>query len=357
MKIFFYINTLSTGGAERVIANLANQFSASGHDVAVINSFRHEHEYPLDDNITHYYLEHGETYKSVIKRNFGRIKKLRRILKTDKPDVLVSFMREANIRAVIACMGLKTRTVISVRNDPDREYAGAFSRLLAKTLLTSADGCVFQTNDAKKWFPKKLQKKSEVIPNAVKRSFFEIKREPVPYRIVTCGRLTAQKNQKMQIDAVSALSEKFPRIQLLIYGAGELRDELRKYIDTLGCAEHVMLMGETSDVEGALSEASGFVLTSDHEGMPNALMEAMAAGVPCISTDCPCGGPKELIENGKNGFLIPVGDTEELVRKISILLSDDSLCSAVSERSKESGRLYLPDAVLEKWEKYLKKLR
>lgn len=353
MKIYFYINKLGDGGAERVTANLANQFNAAGHEVAVINTFRYESEYPLDSNITHYYLEQAGTEGNVLKRNIRRIKKLRRILRADKPDVLVSFMREANIRAVIACKGLKTRSVISVRNAPDKEYAGFVSRLLARTLLTSADGCVFQTNDAMGWFPERLQRRSAVIPNAVKQSFFEISRKPVPYRIVTCGRLTKQKNQRIQADAVAALSAKYPEIQLRIYGTGELREELLEHIASLGCGDHVMLMGETSDVEKALSEADAFILTSDHEGMPNALMEALAAGVPCISTDCPCGGPRELIRDGVNGFLIPVGDTGALVGKLDRLFGSREESSEISSEARRMSRDYLPGIVFEKWSGYI----
>ena len=302
-KLLFYINALNGGGAERVMSNLSSQFVDKGYEVLFATSYPADGEYELNKKIKRFNLESENIPCSKIKRNYVRVKRLRQICKREKPDVLVAFMAEPNFRAIIATIGLKTKTVISVRNDPEKEYAGRLMNFVGKYILPMADGCVFQTEEAKKWFPKKLQNKSTIIFNAVKREFFEAKRKPVNGLIVTCGRLEEQKNHILLIKAFFNVVKKNPNAYLHIYGEGSLKDYLQSLIDNLGLNHSVKLMGQTNDVVSVLEKADVFVLSSFYEGMPNALMEAMAVGVPCIATDCPCGGARMLL-NDNNGILI-----------------------------------------------------
>ena len=226
-------------------------------------------------------------------------------------------------------------------------------RLLGKYLLPLADGCIFQTEQAKHWFPERLQNKSRVIPNAVKPVFFEVDPQPVPGRVITCGRLHPQKNHKLLIDAFLDAAADIPEAELLIYGEGELRQEMEAYIAEKCEAQRVKLMGNTSDVPGVLANAACFVLSSDYEGMPNALMEAMAAGVPCISTDCPCGGPEMLIENGKSGLLVPVGDRDALTAAIRKVLTDAEAAQQLGKEARSAAENFLPEKIFAQWRQYL----
>ena len=175
MKIGFYINVLGGGGAERVISNLANEFS-SDHNCFIVTTSTVENEYPLLDRVKRYNL--GITKNgSFFRRNVKIISGLRKLLKNEKPDILVSFMAEPNFRSIIATRLLGVKTLVSVRNDPDREYGSRLFKILAKLLYRKADGIVFQTEDAKNWFPKSIQKKSKIIYNQVATKFYEKDKE------------------------------------------------------------------------------------------------------------------------------------------------------------------------------------
>lgn len=170
-KIVFYVNAINGGGAERVMVNLAKYFSENGYDTTLVTSFRDTWEYPLAATVRRLTLEEEEIKQSRIKRNFSRIKKLRDLCKSEKPDILVSFMEEPNFRTILATRGLPVKTLVSVRNDPNKEYAGKLGWFVGKILLPMADGCVFQTSDAQKWFPKRLQKNHELFITLLRKSF------------------------------------------------------------------------------------------------------------------------------------------------------------------------------------------
>lgn len=351
MKILFYINAIHDGGAERVMINLAKYFSDTRYETILVTSFRDIWEYKIEGNVKRLTLEENEIKQGKIKRNLSRIIKLRDILKKEKPDVAVSFMAEPNFRLLVASLGLNVKTIVSVRNDPNKEYAGRIGNFVGKWLLPLADGCVFQTKEAQKWFPKRLQRKSTIIFNAVKEEFFHIERKPVLGEIVTCGRLEAQKNHKLLIDAFSEVVKEHPYAKLKIYGEGSLRDVLQEQINKLGLQDKAFLMGATNDVAKALQTADLFVLSSDYEGMPNALMEAMAAGVPCISTDCPCGGPRELFKDQKE-WLFPVGDKDRLVHLLDSFFKNNRELRDSSKLCREIN----PAKINDKWKRYIEKV-
>lgn len=348
-RVYFYINVLGGGGAERVITNLANMLAEDNYDVTMITSYEEEREYILTRNVRRLSLEDRDRQRSRIIRNLSRIFKLRKICKEEKPDILISFMEEPNFRAILATRGLPVKTLVSVRNDPNKEYAGKIGRFVGEVLLPMADGCVFQTSDAQKWFPERLQKKSRIIYNAVKEEFYQVERTPVRGEIVTCGRLTEQKNHRLLIDAFAEVQKIHPYATLKIYGEGALREKLQNQIDSLNLNEKVFLMGATNDVAKVLQTADLFVLSSDYEGMPNALMEAMAAGVPCISTDCPCGGPRELFGEDASDKLVPCNDSAQLAEAICCVF-DGAEHNVVEKKHAEAFR---PDRVNTMWEKYI----
>ena len=354
MKIFFYINNIGYGGAERVMVNLSSVFAENNHDVSLITSFNVEKEYEINSKIKRYSLENEEQSSNFLKRNFSRIKKLKALCKKEQPDVLVSFMGENNFRAILATRGLKTKTIVSVRNDPNKEYSTKLFKFLAKTLYKKADGVVFQTDDAKNWFPKKVQKKSRVIMNQVAEKFFSVKKEKEDYYVAT-GRLNQQKNYPMMIRAFARFVKDYPDEKLYIYGNGDLREELNELIKNLNVERNILLKGPSNDIPDVLKNAKGFLLSSNYEGIPNGLLEAMAVGVPCISTDCPCGGPKMIINHNENGLLIPVGDEDKLYEALCCLENED-LRKKISTNAKKSAESFKPDVIYENWEKYLKEV-
>lgn len=352
MRILFYINTLNTGGAERVLANLANSFDEDKNDVLLVTSFPTKYEYKLNDKIKRYNLDKSK-HLGRIRKNIERILALRMIIKKENPDIVVSFMAEANARSILATIGRRTKCLISVRNDPRREYSGILGKMVGKLLLPLADGCVFQTEDARLWFPKKLQNKSMIIYNAVKKEFFLQDRQPVENLIVTCGRLEIQKNHKNLINAFYGVLKEIEDARLYIYGEGKERDNLEKFITDLGMEGKIVLKGVVSNVPKVLSEADLFVLSSDYEGMPNALLEALVMGIPSISTDCPCGGPRMLIEDGKDGILVKVGSSEELKNAMLNVLRNSSKKNELSKNAKNKASIFQPEKIYTEWKSYI----
>lgn len=344
MKIAFYINILANGGAERVVANLANAFSQD-NDVLVITSFPCSNEYVLNENVTRVNIEHSEKKGNFFLRNARRTIGLRRILKKYKPDTLVSFMGEPNFRSIVASAGLKIRTVISVRNDPQREYGSLLTRFLAKTLFRFANHIVFQTEDARCWFPKSIQKKSSIILNPVNDVFFNTHFTGDRHDIVSTGRLVFQKNHELLIKAFSRIADKLEE-NLFIYGEGPLRLELENLVFDLNMQDRIFLPGSVKNVAEIIKSAKLFVLSSDYEGMPNSLMEAMTLGIPCLSTDCPCGGPRMLL-NEK--FLVPVREQTQLEKAI-LRIKDNQSCKDNYKVKPDYFRL---EAIMNDWYKVL----
>ncbi len=357
MKVFFFVKKLGDGGAERVVANLASSLSSMGHDCAIINAYQTPYDYPVEQEVRRFFLEEMDLKNdSFVKRNIRRLKGLRRVLKEEKPDLLISFMAESNYRAVVAAAGLGIKTIISVRNDPEMEYKGHLGHFLAKNLLTKADGCVFQTPDALSWFPKEFGEKSVVIPNVVREDFFSLPREIKPFTITACGRLTEQKDYPTLLKAFSLVHESFKESKLKIYGMGEEEKSLKKEAEVLGIKDSIVFGGHIKDVGSVLSKTQVYVLSSLYEGLPNSLMEALAAGVPSVSTDCPCGGPRMLIENGKNGILVPVGGVEELAEAIKELLRDPQRAEEMGQEARKRAKEYRTEPIVKRWEEYAKKV-
>ncbi len=352
MKILFYINALGRGGAERAISNTASYFAEHGWDTILLTSFRIRDEYSCSKKVRRMSIEKEQIVQSRIRRNVSRIREIRKILKCEKVDVAVSFMGEANFRLVFASAGLPVKTIVSVRNDPKQEYKGMIGRIVGKYILPLADGAVFQTDEAGEWFPKRLRSRSKVIFNVVDKKFYQTK-PGGGTDIVTCGRVVPQKNHALLIRSFHRICENFPEVQLYIYGAIETDSDIPDLVERLSLQNRVHLMGKTETVEDILSGASVFVLSSDYEGMPNALMEAMAVGVASISTDCPCGGPRELFGDKLRDMLVPTGDEAALADKMTELLADHKKREETGRKMRERAEEFRTEVIGDKWIAYV----
>jgi len=354
MKLLFYISTTRGGGAARVLVNLANHLAQLQHQIIFVTNFPDANEYPLIEKVKRFSVEKQESTQNRLLKNISRIHKLRRIIQQEKPQACLAFMGENNFRLLVSTLGIPTKSFVSVRNDPKKEYRGLLGYLIGKFLFRLADGVVFQTQEAQAWFPICVQKKSTVIFNPVQSSFYQVKRAGHPQHIVTCGRLNPQKNQALLIRAFAKIADKYPQENLLIYGKGELEDKLCQLIEDLHLQKRIYLMGLTTCVEDVLANAKLFVLSSDYEGMPNALMEALAAGVPSISTDCPCGGPHELIAPGQNGLLVPCNDENAMAEAMDKILSSSQRAEQMGQCARKSAQAYMPEVIMKQWETFIK---
>ena len=244
MKIGFHIVQLGGGGAERVLVLLANYFSAKGHKVYVIANKACADEYCIDSSIDKRYIDDELIAEDgPIIRNAKRIKFIRDLCRLEDIDCMISFMAEPNIRSIIACLGLRTKNIVSVRNEPAREYPG-IKLTVARALFRLADCIALQTTQAVEAF-KGLEKRATIIPNPVDESFYCVRADLDSARIVTAGRLEAQKNQELLIRAFAKICDEFPETTLDIFGTGALLEHLQRVAVECGVAPQVVFHGRT----------------------------------------------------------------------------------------------------------------
>ena len=250
-KIMFHLNSMGKGGAERVVSLLANEFASRGKEVIVATEWFSDEEYELTSGVRriHAGLSEKEENASRIAKQWFRVKNLRKALMEEKPDVLISFCVKANYRAMMATTGTKIPVIVSVRNDPKIDYVGTVKGLMNKLFMNRANGCVFQTEEAKEFFDEVLQKKSTIICNPVNEKYLQAKRKTPEKKIVCVGRLVAQKNQMLLVNAFEKILEKYPEYHLYLYGDGsndECKEELLKYVNSGSLKENIHFMGHGS---------------------------------------------------------------------------------------------------------------
>ena len=196
-----------------------------------------------------------------------------------------------------------------------------------------------------------------MIVNPVSHTFYEAKGCPgAEKKVVSCGRLTRQKRFGLLVDAFHKICDQFPDYTLEIYGTGLGEEKLQAKIDSLGRQDRIRLMGRSHDVPNTIKNASLFVLPSDYEGLPNALMEAMALGLPVVSTDCAGGGARFLIDHGENGLLVPCDDVDALADAIKKCLADPVASKRRGEKAAEKAKAYSAENVVAQWEDYIKEI-
>ena len=359
-SIAFYIGSLSKGGAERVIVNLAAYFYSCGYRVTIVTKLQDEVEYPVPEGVTRILadIEGDEISKSRIKNLYRRIIKLRNIWKRLQPDHIVSFIKKNNFMAIVSAMGLHIPVIVSVRSNPAREYPDFLTRLLVRILFSRSAGVILQTKQAKEFFPASVQKKSIILPNSLSPQFLKKKTEKQDStEIVWVGRMDENKNPQMLLQAFEEIAKRYPKWTLKYVGDGPLYEKLKGLCKKSGLEKSVMFLGKTENVPQELAKSEIYVLTSKQEGMPNALIEAMVSGLAVIATDCPCGGPAELIENGENGILIPVDDKVALIQALERLMSDAEYRNNMGSKAEKLIEKVHPDVVNRQWMEYIESVK
>ena len=362
LKILFHLNCFEQGGAERVVSNLANQFAQEDYEIIAATEWQGENEFQLDRRVkrVHVGLKKQDEGKGRMAKIGLRFRYLRDLIKEEKPDIVIAFTRRPNYRALISSFGTGVPVITAVRQDPRSYYNTLADKILIPLLYPKAAGCVFQTREQMKYFPKGLQKRSEIILNPVNDKYLNVpaleKKEKL---VVQSGRLVEFKNQAMLLEAFLRVHEKHPDYTLKIYGEDSFdgtKERLEKIIRENHAESYITLMGGSDELEKELPKAEVYAFSSDYEGMPNALLEAMALGMSVVATDCPCGGPRTVIINEENGLLIPVGDKEAMADGISRLIEDKEFGDKLGSNARKiSGRIE-GKTILEQWKTYIEKI-
>ncbi len=360
MRIAFVIPTLGPGGAERVASLLASDWVGRNHtlDLIVFEADTSEPFHALDRNIAVHRLDAARTAPGLFARasiNVKRISRLRSLLRGLRPEIVVAFMTEANVVALVAAGGLPCRVVVSERNQPDRPGLGTLHRLARRVSYHRAAAIVMQTEALGAWARARFRTQVHVIPNPVVLDRAADgarqparRREGDTWKIVSVGRLAPQKGFDLLIESFAPLAAKFPEWKLLIYGEGPQRGELTELIRKRQLEASVALPGLTRDVAGALSEAAFFVLPSRFEGFPNALLEALSLGLPVVATGCP-GASADILAQGSYGRLVPPDDVPALREALETMMTKPELRHAYAAKAREALRDYDIAKVSARW--------
>ena len=333
------VSAESKGGAQRVACQVASGLSES-FNVLLLFGTGPQHCFPLSDKVV---LRH---FPKLLYDPFEIIKC--RIVKTLKKrlriDISISLLLSMNR------INLKTRqgerVIVSERNNPAIAYPETFSE--TKRIYKKADHVVFQTHEVQSLYEPEIQAHSSVLPNPV--SIQTLSRpETAKKRIVNVARLHKNKNQELLIRAFARFLPLHPDYTLSFYGDGSLRKALQILVESLGIQDKVFFHGNVEDVHKQIADAACFVLSSNVEGMPNALLEAMMMGLPCISTNCT--GAKEVIRSGWNGLLVERGDENGLLAAMNRMADDPGLACMCRENARKTAESFRFENVIGQWER------
>lgn len=356
MKILFVNTNIGYGGASKIIVWVANQFAKHNHDV-IFYTFRNKSvNQILHPKVTliQETIEESTGFWGMFKTIF----KLHNLINRNKIDIAIAFLSPSQLRLAIASIGTKSKLIFSHRGDPTRLSSSGFkNRIIVKinTLaFNSADAFVFQTVEAKTCFSNKVQLKSKVIANPISPlSRTLIRKGNVLKKIVNVGRLDIiQKRQDLLIHAFNKISNNYPNYVLEFYGDGPDENELREMAMN---NPRIHFMGNTNQVAEAIQNASMFILSSDFEGIPNALLEAMSIGVPCISTDCSPGGAALLIKHKENGLLTKRGDIDEIAKSISFYIENPEIAERYGKEGMRVIETFSEDRISSLWLDFINK--
>ncbi len=346
-KIFIVTMPLGNNGAERVLSLLANEWVNEGIQVTVIQLAPEEAEsYELDQRIE--LLSIQCNCKQEYLRLLIITKDLIKILNSDSEAPVISFLNGATITLALCRPFIKNRLVFSERNDPRRSPKKKLARWFRYRAFCIADACVFQTTEAQSLFPRKAREKSVVIKNPINPDLPPVWSGERRKVIVTAGRLTKQKNLEMLLQAFALLCKDVDGFKMEVFGQGREEVTLLKLAFDLGIEHLVSFMGFSNDLHNMIKDAYMYVSSSDYEGIPNSVLEAMAMGLPTVSTDCPVGGPKEIVD-GSNGILVPVGDAQKMAAAMKRIATNRAYAEQLSINAASIRNKYPVSVIAKKW--------
>ena len=336
-RILIAIHTLSFDGAEKVAAMWANYLSKEGHQVAFLVHNRLEKEQKLDNRIAVLSIaDTVEDYRAL--SVWQRLIVTRKTVKAFAPDIIISLLPRMQILVMLATLGIKCKRIETIRNNPWTDTDIGKKRALWNCCFFRSDRIIVQTEEQLEYFSRRERKKCVVIRNPIlcepeqkqyHKDFLQ--------RFIALGRVNEQKNYQLMIRAFACAAKDKEDITLDIFGTGPIAhmEWIQSQINAAGLDGRVTLRGRTDKVSEELMSHDAFLMSSDYEGMPNALAEAMATGLVCLSTDCKTG-PKDMIDSGVNGYLATTGSEESFEEGIrKIMQMDLAQCTAMGAAARE----------------------
>lgn len=368
----FHLNTLEQGGAERVVSNLSNEFAKGDDEIIVATEWYGPDEFKLDPKVKrlHVGLRTEDEKKGRIIKAMLRLKYLRDAIKEQKPDVVIAFAQKAIYRASFAMLGLDNKLIVCVRTDPKGHYDQTIDKIVLPLINKRADGAVFQTVGQRDFFPKNWKENSTIILNPVNDKYFiDISSYEQTNTIVQHARLVDFKNQPMLIDAFMKVHDKYPEYDLKIYGPDSFdgtKEILENKIKEYNADAFITLCGGSDELQNLVPKAKIYAFSSDWEGLPNTLIEALAMGMSVVATDCPCGGPRTIMPNTiekinkleltDRGILVPIMDAEAMAEGIIYLIEHPEYKASCMENAKTIKEEVNGVAIVNMWKDYIDKV-
>lgn len=346
-KIFLVIPTLQQGGAERVASELVNRFSTyPGYQVHLVLLADKPLFFEVDDKVHIHQLGVKKTNCFVnLARHGLQLLKLRHLIQKHNPNAVLSFMTRYNIFTLLASSFIDVKVFVSDRSNPNKLLSNRIS-FLRNVLYPYASGVIAQTDLAKSVLLEKTKHNNiKVIPNPARhvQIYSNISREKI---ILNAGRLVPEKGHDYLLKAFAKLKKS--DWKLVILGDGPLRPGLQKLSKELGIEKNICMPGAVKNIDEWYAKASIFAFSSISEGFPNALVEAMSAGLPCISFDCDAG-PRDIIVDNQNGLLIPVGDVVQFTAKLQLLIDDKCLRDRLARKASLVTKKYDASSVTKEY--------
>lgn len=360
-RIVFITNSIGFGGAEKMLTFIVNSLADRGHNCAIINlnnvpDYVNEGQQKINDNVKLYNVV---TDKTGIKKRLENLRQIKAIAKEFKAEIIIGFTGFPNMYASIIGKLLHIPSIMSERGDPFITWSKSWADKILLYFINNSKGGVFQTEGAMAYYGKGLQKRGKVIPNPI---FLKGAVPVVPYEkkektIVSVGRFdNQQKRLDVMLNAFSIFLKSHPEYILKLYGAGTDEAIIRQWCNELGIESDVKFMGLTTQPMVDIAGDGMFLITSDYEGISNALLEAMAVGLPCVSTDHSPGGARLLITHGENGLLAPIGDAEGLAKCMCEFAENPELAKKCGENAKDVVNRFNPEKIIDMWENYIEQI-
>lgn len=357
MNVLLMMSDINYSGAPKILVWLANKLINESNNVSILTIYAPPRGQKIDEKVKCTCLNINQSKNWMIRNTVQMLfiaKKFISYFRDNKFDVVISFADTPGILLLVLKKVLKVKVIVSERGDPYTKESSMDD--LRKRFYGLADGIVFQTEDAKNYFNEKIKQKSIVIPNPVVNNKIPPKYKGVREEtIVSVGRLDIfQKRQDVLIKAFALISKKYSNIGLVLYGDGPDREKLVQLTQEMGLSGRITFAGITNTVYESIRKAKLFVLSSDYEGIPNALIEAMSIGLPVVSTDCSPGGAKMLIKNYKNGILVPRGDISELAKSMAYILDNPEEAETMGDNALNILDKYEENRIFTIWSDFLK---
>lgn len=366
--LMIVIHSLQGGGAERVAVDMAAYWCARGCEVSLVTQTDADADaYRLPESVRRFALglahDSGGPLRAALS-NAWRIHVLRRIIRRTRPTVVLGMMTRGSVLAVIAARGLGARVIVTEHTHPPIQNLPPIWQRLRRWAYPRADAVVALTHGTAQWLDAHLPGvQAQAIPNAVRWPLENVapllpaERPAGRRRLLAVGRLHPVKGFDCLLSAFALLAPHFAQWDLVILGEGAERTALEARRDALGLQARVSLPGRAGNVADWYAAADAYVLSSITEGLSNTLLEAMAAGLPCVAFDCDTG-PREIIRDGIDGVLVrPVQDCKALAARLAEVMDDAPLRARYAGRAVDVRDRFSTARVMALWERVFRGMR